>query len=152
MAPHSALADPFLDQMQSQINASPSTNDLMAMPPHPPPLQPGFVRIGNALVAVGSGIAAINDYIRQQASLLDHIETDTSAWWNTNAQPYTEAIKNFPLPHAYWAPGIVGDATETVMDPVVQTTTEYETQVQQDVDNEQQSSGEAISSDDADGQ
>jgi hypothetical protein len=112
ISPMSSRADPKLDEMQRMIE-----NDGATLQPRAPELsgKPGSV-LNRAWNTVCSGGSAINSDLRRQYSLLDNIETDLEKSWTSIEQASMDAINAWPFPHAYWAPGVTQDATETVMD------------------------------------
>jgi hypothetical protein len=111
-----AQADAALDQMMRGMN----NNSSPAPTPSPssrgiPLAVPQYVQ--NAWQVIASRTAAINAQMRQEYSLLDRVETDLETTWDQAAAQVTEVVDKWPFPHAYWAPGIVGDATEVIMGP-----------------------------------
>jgi hypothetical protein len=117
IAARPAHADPKLDEMQRMIE-----NDHATIPSPAPRVSPKPAAVlGRAWAAVCSKASGINSDLRQQYSLLDHVETDLENAWTSVEPRSIDAISAWPFPHGYWAPGITQDATKTVMDAAERT-------------------------------
>jgi hypothetical protein len=111
----SVEADADLDRMMRQMDSNPTPSTTPNARPRLPLAAPGGAR--NTWNAITSKVSDINAQLRSEFSLLDHVETDISALWDKAVAAEQDVVENWPFPHGYWAPGIVEDATETVMGP-----------------------------------
>jgi hypothetical protein len=115
VGPAGARADAALDQMMQHMDDNPTPSASPTQGPGFHLAPPSYAR--TAWAAIASHVASINAQMRAEFSLLDHVESDVGQLWDQAVAAERDVVKNWPFPHAYWAPGIVGDATEDVLGP-----------------------------------
>jgi hypothetical protein len=121
-----ALADDQLDDMMNQMDAKRTHSGPAAA------IQSAARQVvntaSNAWNSFLSSFSNVSTPPAQEEEDFDAIDSgnDQGESWSSNAWRDTaelvatakETVRNFPFPHFYWAPGIVGDATERIFDKI----------------------------------